>query len=301
MAGSTLPRRALGRSLRNFRLRAGKGQFVAARVAEMSPQSISRMEDGQRVKISTAQIRDLLEFYGVANPSSERDELLGLWEEVKQQDLVSKALGNTKGWWRSYSDQFKPHFDHYLNLETAANHLTTHQLVMVHGLLQTSEYRRSLTEATHPDLSAVDMERRLELAARRQERLADKEFRFDALLSEAALRHGLGGPATMRDQLLHLADIGHRENVSIRVVPFAAGTHAGFAVQSFTLLEFPPFANHLIEPPVVYVEGSVGALYLDQTDVIDRFRRAITDLRRVALSEDDTRDLLSATAKEYAT
>ncbi|QVI20411.1 helix-turn-helix domain-containing protein [Nocardia tengchongensis] len=300
MAGSTLPRRALGRTLRNFRLRAGKGQFVSARHVDMSPQCISRMEDGQRVKISTAQIRELLEFYGIANPSQERDDLLGLWDEVKQQDQVSRAMGTSKGWWRSYSDQFTPHFDHYLNLEAASNHLTTHQLVMVHGLLQTPEYRRSLIKATHPDLSNVDVERRLELAARRQERLDDKNFRLDAILSEATLKHRPGGLTVMVDQLQHLADMGSRDNVSVRVVPFAVGTHAGLALQSFGLLEFPPFANHLKEPPVVYVEGSVGALYLDQEQVITRFQRAITDLQRVALSEDDTRELLSATAKEYA-
>ncbi|MGW4352207.1 helix-turn-helix domain-containing protein [Nocardia sp. NPDC004582] len=300
MAGSTLPRRALGRTLRSFRLRASKGQFVAGRHVDMSPQSISRMEDGQRVKISTAQIRDLLEFYGIANPSQERDDLLALWDEVKQQDLVSRTLGTSKGWWRSYSDQFTPHFDHYLNLETAANHLTTHQLVMVHGLLQTPEYRRSLIRATHPDLSNVDVERRLELAAKRQERLTDTNFRLEAILSEATLKHQPGGLAVMVEQLQHLAAIGTRENVSVRVVPFGVGTHAGLALQSFGLLEFPPFTNHLKEPPVVYVEGSVGALYLDQEQVIIRFQQAITDLRRVALNEDDSRELLTATAKEYA-
>ncbi|MGW4249195.1 helix-turn-helix domain-containing protein [Nocardia sp. NPDC004722] len=300
MAGSTLPRRAFGRTLRHLRTRAGKGQFAAGRHIELSPQSIGRMEDGQRVKISTSQIRDLLEFYGVANPSQERDEALGLWEEVRQQDLISKAQGTTMGWWRSYSDQFKPHFDHYLSLETAANHLTTHQLVMVHGLLQTPDYRRCLIEATHPDLSAVDVERRLELSARRQKRLDDTTFRLDALFSEAALRHRLGSPAAMADQLRHLAEIGQRENVSIRVVPYTVPRNPGLAIQSFGLLEFPPFASHLTEPPVVYIEGTVGALYLDDNPAIARFQQAITGITQVALNEEDTRDLLSATAKEYA-
>ncbi|WP_196054648.1 DUF5753 domain-containing protein, partial [Nocardia aurantiaca] len=273
-------------------------RLAAGRHIEMSPQSVGRLEDGQRVKICTAQIRDLLQFYGVPDPSPERDEVLGLWEEVKQQDLIMKAQGGTAGWWRAYSDQFDAHFDHYLRLEEAADHLTTHQLSLIPGLLQTDDYRRTLIGFADLGLSAVDIERRLEFSVRRQARLEQYDFRLDALLSEAVLRHRPGGPAVMACQLRRLNEAGERENVSIRVVPCATETNCGLVVRSFTLLEFPPLANKLVEPPIVYVEGYEGAIYLEQREVIARHRRAIAGLRRVALSEDASRELVWRIAKE---
>lgn len=300
MAGSSLPRRAFGRTLRNYRIRAGKKQSDAAVCIETSPQSVSRMEDGQPIKITTPQIKHLLDFYGMSEPNTERDEVLSLWEEVRRHDQIAKAQGTPKGWWRSYTDQLDGHFDHYLSLEAAANRLTSHQLSLIPGLLQTSDYRRAMTQAAELELTAVNMERRLEFAARRQARLDEEDFWFDALVSEAVLLHHPGGPAVMADQLRHLADASERPNVSIRVVPFAVGSNSGLVLQSFTLLEFPPLAGRLIEPPVVYVEGYEGALYLDQVEVIARHRRAITNLERVALTEDASRDLVWAIAKEYA-
>ncbi|MFF2551309.1 helix-turn-helix domain-containing protein [Nocardia sp. NPDC058058] len=299
MAGSSLPRRAAGRVLRDYRIRAGKGQLVAGLHIELSPQSIGRMEDGRKIKISTSQIRDLLDFYGVGHPSKERDELLALWEEVKLQDQAAKLQGTTKGWWRSYSDQFASHFDHYLNLESAANKLTTHQLSLIPGLLQTSEYRRALTTAADPQLSAVDVERRLELAARRRLVLDKEGFHVKALLSESVLRQRPGAPTIMDAQLRHLNAVAERDNVTIRVVPFSAPAPIGLVVRSFALLEFPPLASRLVEPPVVYVDGYEGALYLEQSEVIDRHRRAIIELEQVALSGAATRDLVWSIAKEH--
>ncbi|WP_306358412.1 MULTISPECIES: helix-turn-helix transcriptional regulator [unclassified Nocardia] len=299
MIGSSLPRRALGRLLRQYRINAGKGQLAAGLHIEISPQSIGRMEDGRKIKIVTSQIKDLLDLYGIANPSDARDEVLGLWQEVRQQDHAAKLQGDTKGWWRSYRDQFAAHFDHYLSLESSAHRLTSHQLALVPGLLQTPDYRRAMIRADDPSLSAVDVERRLELAARRRVRLDDSGFRLDAILSEAVLRHQPGGCAVMDGQLRQLTADGDRENVAIRIVPFSVGAHGGLVVQSFTLLEFPPLASRLVEPPVVYVEGYEGALFLEQADVIDRHRRAIANLGEVALSEDDSRELVWRIAKEY--
>lgn len=299
MAGSTLPRRALGRTLRRHRIRAGRSQLAAGLAVEISPQSVGRLEDGQKIKFSTSQLRDLLGFYEVLS-EEERSEVLGLWDEVRQQDQAAKMAGATKGWWRSYSDQYDAHFDHYLSLEAAANRLVSHQTTLLPGLLQTSEYRRAMIRTAWPNLSAVDVERRLELAVRRQQRLADEGFEMEFLISEAVLRHQPGGPQVLIEQLDRLLEADRRPNVSIRVVPYSAGAHSGLVVQSFTLLEFPPLASRLVEPPVVYVEGYEGALYLEQPEVIERHRQAVSNLREVALNSDRTWDLVRRIAKEYA-
>ncbi|WP_063039374.1 DUF5753 domain-containing protein [Nocardia pseudovaccinii] len=293
--GSTLPRRALGRRLRELRLEAKKSQLAAGLAIEVSKQGVGRLEDGQVVRISTAQYRDLLDFYGADEDA--KTEVLGLYQEVKA------AKGDpSSGWWRAYADVVNPHFDHFMSLEQACSRMTAFQLTLLPGLLQTPEYRRWLVKTADPAMSAVDMERRLELTARRQRRLAeDPEFSLEVLLSESALRHLVGGREVMGEQLQHLLSVGSLPNVSIRVIPFDVGGHPGLVVQSFTLFEFPPLhASRLPEPPVVFVEGFTGALFLEEDSAIERHRSAATGLRQVALSESATKLLVEEIAEEYA-
>ncbi|MGV9410415.1 helix-turn-helix domain-containing protein [Nocardia sp. NPDC003693] len=286
-----------GNFIQRVRKDAGKSLLAAGIDLEVSRQTVMRLEDGLPTKLTTPQIRDLLLFYE-ASPEV-CAETLALWKECKAQEKTAKAQGNSKGFWESYSDQVAPQYPRYLRLEGAANRITTHQLVLVPGLLQIADYRRAIAAIEDPDLSAVDAERRIELNARRQSVLDDVDVRFDALLSEAVLRHRPGGPAVMAKQLRWLATSSERRNVSIRIVPFDVGSHQGLTIQSFTLLQFSSGLSGLTPPPVVYLNGALGALYHEQRDEIDRYKEAISGLLAVALSEDDTRNLLSHVAKEY--
>lgn len=293
--GSTLPRRALGRRLRELRFQSKKSQLAAGLAIEVSKQGIGRLEEGQPVRISTAQFRDLLNFYGAAEDV--RDEVLGLIQEVKA------AKGDpSRGWWRDYADVVNPHFDHFMSLEQACSSMTTFQLTLLPGLLQTPAYRRWIMETTEPDISAANKERHLELIARRQRKLTETQpFSMELLLSEAALRHQIGGKRVMGEQVRRLLEVGKLPNVAIRVIPFGVGGHFGLITQSFTLFEFPPLrAGHVPEPPVVFVEGFTGALFLEDDGQIDRHRRAVATLRDVALSPEDTGCLMREVSEEYA-
>ncbi|MFC9993653.1 helix-turn-helix domain-containing protein [Nocardia sp. NPDC127526] len=297
MAGSSVSYRTFGRFLRGLRKQAGKSLLAAGLQIEVSPPTVMRLEDGLPSKVTTPQIERLLDFYEVDRES--RTEALRLWVEVREQAKAAKLQGNSKGFWRAYADQYFSYFPHYLRLETDANRITTHQLVLVPGLLQTPDYRRAIAKIEDPDLSAVDTERRLELNSRRQAKLDDNNLRLNVLLSEAVLRHQPGGPAVMADQLRWLCQAGQRDNISIRVVPFRSGSHRGLTIQSFTLLEFPHLDSGLTEPPVAYIEGAIGALYHEREDVIDQYREAISSLRAVALTEGDTQRMMLDIAKEY--
>ncbi|WP_162958528.1 DUF5753 domain-containing protein [Nocardia yunnanensis] len=260
--------------------------------------TIVRLEEGLLTKITTMQLKCLLDFYGA--DESSRTEALNMWSEVREQTKAAKLQGNSKGFWQPYTDQLRANFPHYLRLEATADHITTHQLVMVHGLLQTADYRRAIAKLDAPHLSIVNTERRIELMERRQTRLDDPNFSMEVLLSEAVLRHRPASSDVMAGQMRWLAEMSERDNLSIRVVPFDVGPHRGLAIQSFTLLEFTRLEGHLAEPPVVYLEGAIGALYHEQADVIERYREAIIAVRTVALSEDDTRSMVLRVAKEYA-
>ncbi|MFE2960503.1 helix-turn-helix domain-containing protein [Nocardia tengchongensis] len=287
-----------GHFISEVRKQSGRSALAAGLHLEVSRQTIMRLEEGLPTKLTTPQLTSLLDFYA-ASPD-ERTDALALWREVKEQDRTAKAQGNSKGFWQAYADQLVPNFPRYLRLEGAANRMTSHQLVLVHGLLQTADYRRAIVKIDDPGLSAVNTERRIELAERRQARLEDSDFRMNFLFSEAVLRHQPGGPAVMAAQLRWLAEVGERDNLTIRVVPFGVGSHRGLTIQSFTLLEFPRGSSGLIVPPVIYLEGAIGALYHERDDVITQYREAISALESVALSEQDTRDLVLEVAKEYA-
>ncbi|WP_084529022.1 helix-turn-helix domain-containing protein [Nocardia crassostreae] len=139
MAGSTVPRRAFGRFLRGLREQAGATLLTASLQIDTSKQTVLRLEDGQLTKVSTPQLKSLLDLYKVG--PGVRAEALELWEEVKQQAKVAKLQGMARGWWQAYAGQYASHFDHYLRLEAATDHLTTHQTTLVPGLLQSGEYR----------------------------------------------------------------------------------------------------------------------------------------------------------------
>lgn len=293
--GSTLPRRALGRRMRDLRAAAGKSQLAAGLAIEVSKQGIGRLEDGHVVRISTAQFRDLLDFY--AADVEAKAEVFGLLQEIRA------ATGDSaSGWWRAYSDVVNPHFDHYMSLEQACSKMSAFVLTLLPGLLQTSDYRRAVVAVNDPDLPKVDVERRLELTARRQQRLTDDpDFTVDIMLSESALRHQVGGREVMARELRHLADLGTLPNVSLRAIPFDVGMHPGLVVQSFTYFEFPPLrTGRTPEPPVVFVEGFTGALFLEDADVVTPYAATADALHQVALSGDDSRRLIHRIAEEYA-
>jgi len=138
---------------------------------------------------------------------------------------------------------------------------------------------------------------------KRQERLTspDSPITLNVLIDESVLRRMTGSTEVMAAQMRHLIDIGQLPNVTIRVVPSTVGTYRGLMVGSFVLMEFPPHPKaDLTMPPVVYVQGLTGDLYLEKPVELDQYRGACADIERLALNEDASRSLVLDIAKEYA-
>ncbi|MEU0540313.1 DUF5753 domain-containing protein [Nocardia sp. NPDC005978] len=288
-----------GNYMQGIRKRAPQTALLrAAAHLEVTRFVLMRMEDGCATRLTTPQLESLLDHYHVT--PAERTEALRLWSEIRQQDKFAKAQGNSKGFWRAYSDQIAPNFPKFLRLEGTASAIVSHQLTIVPGMLQTPEYRRSIIRLTIPDLPEADMVRRLELTARRQDRLEESDFHLDVILSEAVLRHRPASQAVMAAQLHSLIDASERDNVNVQVVPFACGPHPGLTMRSFTMLRFPKGTSGLTLPPVVYAEGAIGSTFHEHSEEVDQYRQAVEGLRAVALSDEHTRDLVLSIAKEYA-
>ncbi|WP_280334227.1 helix-turn-helix domain-containing protein [Nocardia wallacei] len=288
--GSTLARRMLGRALKRLREAAGIPPKEAAKAIRVSAQTIWRIETGQQgPKLKELYVEALCKLYGAA--PDETRALAGLVE-----------LAERRSWWQPYGDAFPGDFGLFIGLEEFAREWTTFQLTLVPGILQTADYRRAGVWALEPQASPTEVERNVELTVKRQERLhEDREsFNVQALLCESVLRYPIGGPAVMGRQLRHLEQVSEMSNVSLRVVPLSAGMHVGLQIGSFVLLEFSPHSTpYLSEPPIVYVDGYTGALYLEQENEIRQYRQGLVGIRRVALEEGASRELVARIAREY--
>ncbi|MGI5219902.1 helix-turn-helix domain-containing protein [Nocardia sp. CA-290969] len=284
----TLPRRVLGRRLREMRELAGLTRAKAARSCEMGAQTLWRLETGRNSETKKIVINALCDVYEAS--ADDRRELLWLVDESRKD-----------GWWQSYADAVVPEVEMYLDLERAACEVFTWQTMSLPGLVQTPGYRRAMWEIAQTLGNPVDLDREVLLLQRRQERLRDEAgFALGVVLSEAVLRHPVGGAEVMAEQLDHLAELCVLPNVSLRVVPLDAPDHLGLNAKDFLFLEFPEHLNPVLtEPPVVYVEGFTGALYLDKPSEIVRYQAARQSILHVALDERDTHRLIEATAREH--
>ncbi|MFC9436898.1 helix-turn-helix domain-containing protein [Nocardia sp. NPDC057030] len=284
---STLPRRLLGRHLRQLRKDAKISQAAAAKAMDVGANTLWAWESGLNSQMKIGAVKNLCEMYGADAKITEI--LLDLTEQARQPN-----------WWNIYADAIPDDFQVYVGLEQSARCLYSYQDRLLPGMVQTSAYRRAIIPANYPDLPADEVERRLELAAKRQARLDEPEtFTMHALLDESALRRRVGEPGVMVEQLKHLVAVSKRPNVTIRVVPLTAGSHEGLVTGPFVLLEFPPQTpSWMSEPPLVYVETFTSDLYLGNEDQVRRYRDAYAVITRAALSEAKSRALILEIVKE---
>ncbi|MEV4817598.1 helix-turn-helix transcriptional regulator [Micromonospora sp. WMMA1976] len=281
--GSTVPRRQLGRLLRQFRNEAGVTLDAAAEALEYSRQKIWRIECGLG-SVRVLDVKAMCELYGVSAEMTEA--MRGLAAETK-----------SKGWWHAYGDAVPSWFELYVGLESAAASLRQYQETVIPGLLQTREYIQALARIDQPAGTDEDREHAVQVRLQRQNLLSRRmpePPQLDAVVSEAVLRRSVGGQAVMTGQLNGLLEASERPNVSVRVVPLAAGPHLGAVAGSFVILDFPATKGGRAapEPSVVYSESLTGALYLDKPAELRAYEEAFASATRLAQSEAESRDTI---------
>jgi len=285
--GSTVPRRQLGRHLRDLRNRARLTVRTAADKLEWSEAKMWRIETGQ-TSLRSHDVETMCRIYGA--PPDLAEALMALAKETK-----------ARGWWHAYGDVIPEWLDVYIGLEEAASRLCVYEADMVPGLLQTTDYARTLIRADNAAVADEEIERRVHVRIARQALLTrvTAPVRYEVVLNEAILRRPVGGPAVMASQLRRLAEIGELPTVSIRVAPFRSGLHHGVMSGSFVILWFPVNGDGKeLEPPTVYVEGFTGSLYLDKPREIERFGAAFDSIWGSALDEAASAELILRAARE---
>ncbi|MCX4725957.1 helix-turn-helix domain-containing protein [Streptomyces sp. NPDC090052] len=277
----TVRRRRLGQELR--RLRELKG-MTAEEVAErllVSQSKISRLENGRR-SISQRDVRDLCGVYEVEDVRIV-DSLMQMAKDSRQQ-----------GWWHAFGDI---PYSVYIGLETDAASLRVYDPQVVPGLLQTKQYAEALIAGALPETAVTDIEKRVQVRLRRQERVSADEspLRLWVVIDESALLRVIGDKQLMIAQLEHLVELSQLPHVTVQVLPFAVGAHPGINGQ-YAILEFPDAADS----SVVYIEGVTSDLYLEKAHDVQKYSVMYEHLRAQALNVDQTRQFIMDIAKGYA-
>ncbi|MEV6763681.1 helix-turn-helix transcriptional regulator [Streptomyces sp. NPDC051105] len=277
----TVRRRRLGQELR--RLRELKG-MTAEEVAErllVSQSKISRLENGRR-SISQRDVRDLCGVYEVEDQRVV-DSLMEMARDSRQQ-----------GWWHAFGDI---PYSVYIGLETDAESLRVYEPQLVTGLLQTRAYAEALVQGALPETSAADIEKRVQVRMRRQERITAEHnpLRLWVVLDEAALRRLVGNRLVMREQLEYLIEMSQQPHITVQVLPFEVGAHPGLNGQ-YAILEFADAADS----SVVYLEGVTSDLYLEKAHDVQKYAVMYEHLRAQSLNVEQSRQFIADAAKEYA-
>ncbi len=274
----TVRRRRLGAELRKRRENAGITlEFVADRM-ECSQSKISRIETGHS-SVTSRDVRDMLTIYGT--PADEVDVLVEIAKEARQ-----------KGWWHPYSSVL---VGAYVGLEAAASFIRAYEQQVVPGLLQTAEYAEAMIRGAQPDWTDEDVMNRVRVRMARQSLLTrqDDAIRFQVVLDESVLSRPVGGDKVMRDQLRLLAEAASWQNVTISVLPFESGSHAGMD-GTFAILEFA----EQDDSNVVYAENATGGLFLEKNDELQKYARIFENVQGAALSPEESAELIAQLAEE---
>ena len=285
--GPVIGRRRLRRALRRAREAVGLTQEQVTAAMDWSLSKLIRIEAGT-VSVSTNDTKALLNLYQLTDPA-------------QVGELVELArLSRRRSWWSRYRDTLPAAHLSYLGLEAEAAAIQVFQSSGVPGLLQTESYARAMAAAaastTSSDPDSAEAETRHSIRMRRQRDIFSRPHpvRIEVVLDEAVLHRQIGGPACLREQLLHLAALGDTGDTAIQVLPFTAG---GYAPQPpFTVLRFPDPED----TDVVYREGVSANELLDRPESVAPYRRTFRRLQQLSLSRAESHSLIEKIAGEFS-
>jgi len=180
-------------------------------------------------------------------------------------------------------------------MEAATASVRAYQAQLVHGLLQTVDYARSLLRALRVEDTRESVEKLVDFRMARQAQLtrAENPLRLWVIFEEEVLRRPVGGLAIMQAQLQHILNAAEEPTITIQVLPTARGAHAGLD-GSFSIFEFPDPGD----PEVAYAGGPVGTVFVEKIEDVRRFAVRFDHLRAAALDIGESTDLISRVARD---
>ena len=266
--------------LRRVRQKAGLTATELARMLGWPLTTISRMENGRRTSTAT----DVIQYVAMCGMK---------WHETKPIVEFTRLAESKQGYYLS-DKRIDGSLQSLIFHESSAEHSIIYEPLVLHGLLQTADYARALVTAVHSDIPedrvAGAVRTRME---RRRILYLQNPARFTFYIHEQALRLRVGTDEIMHEQLLHLVFTAALENVTVRILPSAAGERSALG-GAFHLMEFHQ------DRPIVYLENlRDGGLILEDVNYVHSYHELVSVLADVALDEGQSRKLAADLADEY--
>lgn len=283
-ASPLLQRRRLRNELRAARQDKGLTQEQVANAMEWSLSKMNRIEKA-KTGISANDLKVLLPLYGITG-KDRTEELLSLARASRQTP-----------WWRGYAEFAPSTLLELIDYENAASSISQFESMLVPGILQTEEYARAVLRAAYGEGSPAELVPALvDLRTRRRDLLTSEGAPLCSfILDEAVIRRLVDSPAVMSRQLLHLVSLAGLPNVTIRIVPFAAGLHPGMN-GPFKVIEFDDEPDE----DIAFLEGPRGDFISDDPQEAKSYLERFNRISLLALEESESVGMLNKTASEIA-
>ncbi|MEV4648669.1 helix-turn-helix transcriptional regulator [Saccharopolyspora sp. NPDC049357] len=268
--------RALAKELRAARFATGLTARELSRMLGWSEAKVSRLETARR-GIHVESVEAILKALKVNR--SERERLVKLAREIREP-----------AWWE-VGREIPEQLTALLDAEQRAKRITSVQLNLVPGLLQTREYTRQIMTSSELDDDTADA--RVEIRMKRQEVLHRRNIvRLRAFLDEAVFFRPIGGSLVMAEQMRHLLKVSESSNVEIRVLPRTIGAHAGMS-GAFLLFEFDR------SRPVVHIEARRSGAFIDAPEDVGLFLGSVETLESQASDPGASRAIILSYLEKY--
>ncbi|MFF8317523.1 helix-turn-helix domain-containing protein [Streptomyces bobili] len=282
MAARTSPterQKRLGVEMRKLRTAAGMTGEFAAGLLGVDRGKISNIESGTRA-ISAERLRTL-----ACNCDCD--------DEAYVDALVEMAQPAERGWWEQYRGSLPTGILDIAELEHHAVRIRSIHVVHMPGLLQSSDHAQAVFKAALPPLPEHEVALRIAHRLERQRILeGDTPTAYVGMLHEAALRMQFGGRKVARGQLEHLLAASERPHVTLRVIPFGAGSFPG-AGQTVVYLEGP-----VPRLDTVQIDSAHGPEFLDQEAQLSKYRTQLDWMEERALSPEESRGFIQDIANQ---
>lgn len=200
------PAQRLGRKLREARITAGfESQEEFGASISMHRTTVAKIENGSR-NVSAKVLKLWCDACGVDYE---------LYEASAR--LARVAAAAPVPFW----------FEDFRKAQILARMILTWHPYMIPGPLQIPEYITAMHEGAGTPHNLIEERVAARIDLQRQTLDRQPPVLLRAVMDEAALHRQIGTPEVMRAQLLHMVELGQRENIGIQVVPAGWAANAG--------------------------------------------------------------------------
>jgi transcriptional regulator with XRE-family HTH domain len=271
-------RRRLRLALRRAREAKGLTQGHVAEALDWSLSKIQRIESGE-VTVSRNDLLAALAYLDVT-------------DQKRVEQLVQLAkTSRLKGWWDDarYREHLTPALLQLIQFEAEASAIRAFCPTLIPGLLQTRAYGHYILNYWKDELTAVDLDVRLDVRVRRREFVLDRPDPPDlfVVLDESVLHRMVGGPEVTAEQLNSLLEAMKSPKVVVRVFPFHSPAPLTM-VSHFNILDLGDEENAVVYRESLhtdYIEHSMLAIQL--------YRRRFEQAWENAISEEDSGNFIA--------